>query len=132
MISLICGRSRAGKTTYSKAFRDVLHLDNYGRGVKAYPKVIERVEQSDGNIIVDGIYDTPERRKALLDAFHGDGGKVCIWLDTPLDVIEQRFGRWKPSNFPRPFEPPTLSEGWDEIVVIRGDDEQRIDRIDNA
>lgn len=121
MIKLICGRSRAGKTTYSQQFDDVIHLDNYGSS--CYERVAEKVKQKQGDVIVDGVYNTIERRKTLLSAYQGDGDKICIWLDTPHEVIESRFfGRWKPIDMPRLFEPPTFDEGWDEIVIIRGDD----------
>ena len=118
-IKLICGRSRAGKTTYSKHIHNVIHLDNYGIGDRPYPKVIDKVRQMDEDVTVEGIYDTAERRMALLDAFRGDGKKTCIWLDTDLDEIERRFGRWKPSSLPHKFEPPTYDEGWDEIIVVK-------------
>lgn len=116
MIKLICGRSRAGKTTYTKPYPKAFHLD-YG----GYDRMIIKTMQAEDNVVIEGIYDTAERRKALLEAYKGEGKRICIWLDTPLDVIESRFGRWKPHNLPHPFEPPTLEEGWDEIIVITGD-----------
>lgn len=130
MIKLICGRSRAGKTTYSKRYDDVIHLDLCGGLTNCYDKALEKVRAKEGDVIMDGVYNTIERRTALLEAYKGGGEKVCIWLDTPLEVIEQRFfGKWKPMNLPHLFEPPTLDEGWDEIVIIRGDDNvERISR----
>lgn len=120
MIKLVCGRCRAGKTTFCKQFKDVIHLDNYGRHPFSYAKCLEKVARTDGDIIVDGIFDTAERRIALLEAYKGGGKKVCIWLDTPLDIIESRFFRGSRMNLPHSFEPPTYAEGWDEIEVIHG------------
>lgn len=91
--------------------------------------MLKKVSEADGDVIIEGIYDTAERRKSLLNAFKGDGQKICVWLDTPLDVIDGRFNpKHRPHNLPHPFEPPTLDEGWDEIIIIRGNDEQRINR----
>lgn len=126
-VSLVCGRSRAGKTTYAKRFGNAIHLDDYGIGDKAYPRVADKVSKTIGDVVVEGIYNTPERRKTLLDVCPNKR-KICIWLDTPLDEIERRFYKWKPRNLPHKFEPPTLDEGWDEIIILRGDDEQRIHR----
>ena len=127
MISLICGRSRSGKTTYSKQYDNVLHLDAFGIMPRNYGRLLKAVEKADGDIVIDGIYDTAKLRAKLLKAYKGGDKKTCIWLDTPLDVIESRFAII-PSKHPYPFEPPTLDEGWDEIIIIRGEHEQRISR----
>ena len=116
-LTLICGRSRAGKTTYSKRYDNVIHLDSHGMPPQSYPRVLTKL--GDGEVVVEGIYDTAELRIELLNAYKGQGKRVCIWLDTPLDVIKSRFFH-VPSKHPYPFEPPTYSEGWDEIIVIRG------------
>lgn len=127
MVRLICGRSRAGKTTYSKRYDNVIHLDAFGFRDKAYKGIHEHIATLDGDIVVDGIYDTPERRRALLDAYKGGGKRICIWLDTPLDVIESRF-IYKPRTLPHPFDPPTIEEGWDEITIIRGENVESSNR----
>lgn len=114
---LICGRPRAGKTTYSKRYADVLHLDSFGHIPNNYATLLEHLPQ--GDVVVDGIYNTPELRTELLQRF--DGRKVCIWLDTPLEVIRGRYPKHiKLNNFPYPFEPPTMDEGWDEIIRTSG------------
>lgn len=115
MLTLICGLPRAGKTTYAERFDDVIHLDTSG----AYQGVIRRIKRKDGDIIVEGVYRLIRERKNLIDAYHGDGAK-CIWLDTPDEVRRSRKGWDKFCD--KPFEPPTFEEGWDEIIVIRGDD----------
>lgn len=120
MIKLICGRSRAGKTTYSKQFKNVIHLDSFGVIPGSYPRVIKKIVEMDGDVIVEGVYDTATLRAELLRSYKGGGKKVCIWLNTPAEVIENRFGRWKPKSHPCCFEPPTHAEGWDEIEVIYG------------
>lgn len=127
MISLICGRSRSGKTTYAKRFENVIHLDSFGILPKNYGKVLDKVSTIDYDIVIDGIYDTAKARTDLLDAYKSTGERICIWIDTPIDVIESRFAI-VPSKHPYPFEPPTFFEGWDEIIIIRGEHEQRISR----
>ena len=90
--------------------------------------MLEKIKTTNKSVVLEGIYDTVERRTDLLKAYKGDGKRVCIWLDTPLDVIEKRFLPNRPSKFPHPFTPPSLDEGWDEIIIIRGNNEQRISR----
>lgn len=123
MLTLICGRGRAGKTTYSRAFENVIHLDTVARsGRDRYPAVLRMVSEATGDVVVEGIYDTAERRRALVGAYAGEGAR-CVWLDTPAEVIASRMCKWighrTPPVIPREFEPPTYDEGWDEIEVIR-------------
>lgn len=127
-IRLICGKTRAGKTTYSQRYEKVIHLDDYG-GEFCYQGVLKVVADRLDDIVIEGIYNTAERRKALLNAYKGKGERVCIWLDTPLEIIKSRIHtRWLEKCLPQlfDFEPPTLDEGWDEIVVIRGDSDGRV------
>lgn len=114
MIRLICGRSRAGKTTYSQRFDNVVHLDDMSKRCgERYPKVLEIVSGVTDDITVEGIYELASQRMELLKAYQGEGA-VCIWLDTPVDVIKARAM----TVLPRTFEPPTKAEGWDEVIRI--------------
>ena len=113
MLTLICGFPRAGKTTYSRQFEglcEVVHLDTCGR----YSGVRKRIERSQGSVVVDGIYDTADRRTDLLQAYKGQGAR-CVWIDTPLEVRKARHGYIGRNEH---FEPPTFAEGWDEIIRI--------------
>ena len=121
MLTLICGHSRAGKTTYSQRFDNVIHLDD----VHSTSKVISRIRDVVGDVVVEGIYYSPRERKELLSAYKGKGTR-CICLDTPKEIREERMGRIIKHDYP--FRIPTLDEGWDEIIIIRGDDEQRISK----
>lgn len=116
MLTLICGQPRAGKTTYSQQFDDVIHLDTSG----AYRGVFHIVRERSGDVIVEGVYHSSSHRKLLLQAYKGEGSR-CIWLDTPLEVRRKRKG-WD-THCDVSFEPPTYSEGWDEIIIIREGDE---------
>ena len=121
MLTLICGMPRAGKTTYSKRFSNVIHQDGLD-----YQTVRQRVAMITDDVVVDGIYEHPAVRAKLAEAYKGNG-KRCIWLDTPLGVRKKR--PMYQSYVGLEFIPPTYDEGWDEIIVIRGDDnEQRSSR----
>lgn len=120
MLTLICGLSRSGKTTYSKQYDNVIHLDKVGFDYERCKELIRNVD-----VVVEGIYNKTDQRESLLSVYHG-GATKCIWLDTPLEIRKTREGYSKHSNVL--FEPPTLDEGWDEIIIIRGDYEQRINR----
>lgn len=101
-----------------------MHLDTYGIVPYSYAPMLKKIKETNKSIVLDGIYDTTERRTDLLEAYKGEGKRVCIWLDTPLDVIESRFHpKCRPHNLPHTFEPPTLDEGWDEIIIIRGNND---------
>lgn len=115
---LICGRPRAGKTTYSKKYENVIHLDDARTfSLKdRYKLVLDRIQGMEKDIVVDGIYSTPEQRKELLNAYCGTGSK-CIWIDTDINIISERYKFFK--RPPYPFTEPSYDEGWDEIVVIK-------------
>ena len=137
MITLICGRCQAGKTTYSKRFENVVHLDTVARnGRERYPKVLEIVSQRADDVVVDGVYEKAEYRTELLRAYKGQGSR-CIWINTPVEVIAERMlphfphSHMKPNvHFvvPKHFEEPTYSEGWDEIIIIRNGEETHLPR----
>lgn len=121
---LICGYSRAGKTTYAKQFENVIHLDDF-RGfplAERYKRLTDYVSTLSGDIVVEGIFHTADSRRKLLQSF-GEGYRVCLWIDTDLDIIAQRMsgGKLKDRRLVAPafFEPPSYSEGWDKIIIIR-------------
>lgn len=122
MLTLICGKPRAGKTTYSERFENVIHLDTSG----AYRGVIHHIKQTSGDVVVEGVYRTKEQRGTLIKAYNGDECR-CIFLDTSDEIRRSRKG-WDKYCDIHPFEPPTLDEGWDEIIIIRGEHEQRISK----
>lgn len=115
MLTLICGLPRAGKTTYAARYNgkcQVLpcdYLQQWG--------VLRRIRHlpDDEDVVVEGVYREARGRKELADAYHGK--KVCIWLDTPLEIRKTRPGFYKESD--NPFDPPTLAEGWDKVIIDR-------------
>lgn len=121
MMTLICGHTRAGKTTFSEQFDNVIHFDD----IHNYRKVIEMVKKSTCDVVVEGIYCTKQSREELCKAYWGK--TKCILIETSDEIRAKRMGRkrigWQP------FDIPSYEEGWDEIIVLRGDDnEQRSSR----
>lgn len=119
MITLICGLPNSGKTTFSKRYGNVLHLDDYGH------RISEAVAHADGDVVVEGVFVLGYMRKRILESYSGDGKKVCVWLNASPEECVRRESRGRPNymiwNCHSVFEPPTYDEGWDEIVVIKGD-----------
>lgn len=118
MLTLICGIPNSGKTTFSERWsRNVVHLDDTEGGHRA---IREMVSRADGDITVEGVYLHHAQRRELAQAYRG--ATLCIWLDTPLETCIEREDRGRGTLITRNcaalFEPPTLDEGWDEIVRI--------------
>lgn len=123
MITLICGKTRAGKTTLSAQYDGicpVIHIDE----VHSSDRVNAMVSRIDGDVVVEGIYEFPSSRRTLLKAYKGKGSR-CIFLNTPLEIRQKRTD----SKFLRsymahelPFNVPSYDEGWDEIITIDGED----------
>ena len=111
MLTLICGLPRAGKTTYAERFDNVIHLDTSG----GYAGVLHRLKMVKGEVIVEGVYRRTMDRERLIQGYPTDRYK-CIWLNTPDEIRRSRKG-WD-RYCDQPFEPPTYSEGWDEIIII--------------
>ena len=127
MIILICGLPRAGKTTYSKRYEKdcrVLHLDDYGGNNSGHMRCNSKADTFE-DVVIEGVYNRADWRKSLIRP-HYNTYKKCIWLDTPIEIKRTRHGYCSHCEYE--FEPPTLDEGWDEIIIIRGEHEQRISR----
>lgn len=122
ILTLVCGIPNAGKTTFSKQYGNALHQDDIG----TEDRVLDAVRQIDGDAVIEGYFGTKDIRRKILNAY--DGNAKCIFLDISVDESIQRENRGRHEiilrNAFRRFEPPTLDEGWDEIIIIRGEHEQ--------
>ena len=122
MLTLICGIPSAGKTTYSSRYDNVIHYDAYHRNCHICNHAVSRIQ---GDVCVEGVYNTIEERKKLLDSAKHQDKKICIWLDTPLEEClerEKNSRKRMPSiilKYHERMQPPTLDEGWDEVIVVR-------------
>lgn len=116
MLTLICGLPNAGKTTYSKQYDNVLHLDEIG----TTKRVVEAIKQTDGDVVVEGFFGSQDERSRVRAAHNGYA--KCIFLNVSVDVSIRRENRNRNEYILRSaarfFEPPTYSEGWDEIIII--------------
>lgn len=125
MLTMICGLPNAGKTTYSKRYDNALHQDDIGR----ISCIVEMIENKD-DVVIEGYFGRRYERNKVREAYHGY--TKCIFLDISVDESIKREDRNRHPqilrNASRFFEPPTLDEGWDEIIIIRGEHEQRYSR----
>ena len=113
---LICGLPNAGKTTYSKQFDKVLHLDDFPPN--KFLNCNEAVRKARGDVVVEGIYNIRCRREKLLEACKRHDKKVCIWINTPLETCLARGREDIVRRGAMMFQPPSTAEGWDEVIVI--------------
>ena len=120
MVILLCGKPRSGKTTLSKIFNcPVAHYDNSQLfGCESFVK-----NNSNKRVCCEGYYKTAKIRKRLADC--SNGKKICVWLNTSLEIRKERIG----FTYDPQFEPPTLEEGWDKIVIIHNNDPKRVEVI---
>lgn len=125
MLTMICGLPNAGKTTYSKQFNNVLHQDNIG----TISNIVSVIKPMD-DIIIEGYFSRRNERDRVRTAHKGYA--KCIFIDISVEESIKRENRNRNPqilrNAARFFEPPTIEEGWDEIIIIRGEHEQRICR----
>lgn len=124
MLTLICGLPNAGKTTYSSKYDTVIHFDNIPREGDQFENCNRLASEVQGDVCVEGVYNSVRRRKQLLEACKHQDRKVCIWIDTPLEecIRREREYRKRPIGIVhahhKSFEKPTLDEGWDEVIAI--------------
>lgn len=128
MIILICGLPNAGKTTYSKNYSNVIHLDDFLEKAKSprslYNLCNEAAAASENkDVCVQGVYALRKQRINLLDLVKDkQDKKICIWIDTPIQICKQRENRNRSEEFVESFQkffkPPTFDQGWDEIIQI--------------
>ena len=120
---LICGIPNAGKTTYSQRFDNVVHMDNVASKGKASSRILEIISESTDDMVLEGVFISRRQRKQLVNSCKPEWKNTCIWLDTPLEECIKRESRGRTANLMRNchlcMQPPTLDEGWDEIIIIR-------------
>lgn len=127
---VICGLSRAGKTTFAKALTEktgaeLVSLDDEmmlhpGRDLfwvdgGAYAKVRQCLE--DGK---DAIYDSMalcrgERELILRHCTVHGCRTICVFVDTPREVIEERGGVIPYDA----LKPPKPDEGFNELWTVK-------------
>ena len=119
MLVAVCGPPNAGKTTSSLRFPNVVHMD----GTRLEDACVA-VSGAEGDVCVEGVLPNAHVRRRLARAYAGR--RVCVWLDIPFEECVRREargrGEWMLRNFYGCFEPPTVAEGWDEVIRVDGRD----------
>ena len=116
---LIIGLPNSGKTTFSeKFFSKVLHYDEI-RNLNTFEK--HKLYYSYD--VIEGVFNTKKGRKIVLNRWKNKEYKICIWINTSIDVCLSRADKCRSIDtvlhHKDVFEIPSINEGWDEIIVIR-------------
>lgn len=128
---LFCGSPGSGKTTISKQMAEQYNAERISFDERHYIRhtdmILPIVEAlTDGkNVIADSVFSHVKQRTAILDAVQDiQCKKVLVYMTIPLDECLRRNANRKNrlpdfvvESFYQTFEPPTLSEGWDEIIT---------------
>lgn len=124
---VLCGLPNAGKTTYSKNYDNVIHIDDirfteYDQLMVELSERINNAFNANDTVVLDGICCSNSMRKRILSLFDDSIYKKCIFIDiSEEDMLKRedrnrhKFELFAISHF---FQKPTLDEGWDEIVTI--------------
>jgi len=124
-MTLIIGIPNAGKTTYSAKYENVIHFD-YVWSTNVYDYLAELVKNNN-DLCIEGVFGASEKRKKILQ--ESKIKNTCIWLDVPVEICleRERNGRKRSDHLviwaAEDFEPPTLDEGWDEIIIINNEND---------
>lgn len=126
----MCGSPGSGKSTLSKQIANEqnlvrLSLDEMGyiRQHKLIPHVVDALKEGK-SVVADSLYTKKQWRTELLQAVENLGCRcVLLRMSTPLDECIRR-NRGRDGALPdfviediyNSIEPPTLDEGWDEIL----------------
>lgn len=132
---LIMGYPNAGKTTYSKKYDNVIHLDDYPKS--KFDNCNKFIQTIDEDVVVEGIYNLQTRREDLLNTVKNkDYKNICIWLDVPIEECIRRENTYRGrgehlvKKNVRTFQPPTYDEGWDEIYIVRNGKKELLPKED--
>lgn len=115
-VILIIGSPNAGKTTLSARFGDTYHGDDLRKqGIDLWDII-----KQDG-VVIEGIFNNAEVRRRILETCSRPA--VCIFLDITFEECLRRENRGRREWYLRMLydriEPPTMAEGWDELIVIK-------------
>lgn len=150
-IILICGLPGSGKTTIAKEYSEKgflrLNCDDLGIGYDKLFNLFEKSILSSGNILLDNVFYSKEKRKPFVDLCNKLNKKInCVYVNTSFEDcqinvllrMKEKTGKYFFSNeeasqsrdpgifpinvlfgFNKKFEPPTNEEGFNEIKIAK-------------
>lgn len=128
---LFCGAPASGKSTLSKQMAEQYNAErisfderNYMRHNQMISPIVEALINRK-SVVADSVFTYVKQRKMILDAVKDiPCRKVLIYMTTPLDECLRRNANRKNhlpdfvvESFFHSLQPPTLDEGWDEIIL---------------
>ena len=129
---VLCGIPGSGKTTMSKQLAkdyNAIHCSfdelNLARRQDLFPHITQSLE-ANHSVIADAPHtDKKIRMKLLQTTDHLDCKRILIFMNTPFEeCVRRNASRQNPlpffilQSFYQTMQPPTLDEGWDEIITI--------------
>ena len=134
-IFVLCAPPGAGKTTFSHQCVEQYNAARYSfdemkcfKHSDLIKPIIASLNKGE-SVVVDALYSKIKYRKELLQAIEDVNCKrILIYMNTPLEECIRRNAQ-RPNPLPEfmirdiynSIEPPTLDEGWDEIIYVKED-----------
>ena len=139
MLLIVCGIPGSGKTTLSKQLAEQYsaklhcfdrlphaHHPKYANAVRSqmWADIAEDLRNGH-SVVCDDLHTKLKWRQGLLDALTDiPCKKILVVMDTPLEEClrrnanrERRLPDFVVENIHAKYEPPSLDEGWDEIIA---------------
>lgn len=132
---VMCGVPGSGKTTHSKRMAEEHGLERFSfdemrcfRLEEFMRPALESIREGK-SVILDSTNLRVNVRRKVLQAVAGiPCKKIAVYMDTPLEECIRRNANREArlqdciiESTHRSLQPPTLDEGWDEIIIIDED-----------
>lgn len=128
---LFCGAPASGKSTLSRQMAEQYNAERISFDERHYMRHNEMIQPivealtNGKSVVADSVFTYVKQRKMIIDAVKDIScRKVLVYMTTPLDECLRRNANRKNhlpdfvvESFFQTIEPPTLDEGWDEIIL---------------
>lgn len=127
-IVCVMGYPNSGKTTYSKNYSTIIHLDDYPYIDTIIANNIINTITTDEDVCIEGdkLNHISFRQIFLPILFNKFkyANKICVFLDTPKNICVYRENRGRHINQMLMYniDQPSFDEGWDDIIRIQYSD----------